>query len=101
MSGAFSSASETSWTVITGASAVQVGETGGSLVRDSEQSIGSETTPGNGWNSVTCGGALAEMESKGCVIVQDVTYVNEQQGTRADLDRRVWNYGWSWNDVGV
>lgn len=65
--------------MITGAPAVEVGETRGSLARESEQSIGSETTPGNGWNSVTCGGALTGTESKEYVIVQDVVYVNKQQ----------------------
>lgn len=70
--------------MITGTSAVElaVGETGASLTRKGEQSIGSETTPGSGLNSVTCGGALAGIESKGYVIVQDVVYVNEQQGAQ-------------------
>ena len=65
--------------MITGTPAVEVGETGGPLARESEQSIGSEATGENGWNSVTCGGALTGTESKEYVIVQDVVYVNKQQ----------------------
>jgi len=34
-------------------------------------------------------------------MVQDVVYVNGQQGTRANLDQHVWNYGLSWNDAGA
>lgn len=57
--------------MITGTTVVEVsvGETGVSLTREDEQSIDSDTTPENGWNSVTCGGALAGRGSRGYVIV--------------------------------
>lgn len=89
--------------MITGATTVEheVGETGDSSTRKGERSIGSETTPGGEWNPVTCGGALVGTESKVYVIVQNLVYVNKQQGTRANLDQRAWNCVESWNDVGV
>lgn len=63
-----------------------------------ERSIGSDTTPGSGWDSVTCGGALAGTVSGVYVITQNV---NEQQGGRANLDRRAWSCDGSWSAVGV
>lgn len=88
VSDSFSCDSDSARTVITG--------TG-----KGEQSIGSDTTPGSGWNSVICGGALVGTESGEYVMAQNVLYVNEQRGKRANLDRHAWSYDGSWSAAGV